>query len=151
MNSNNCLEKLSINNTEHWGCPKNLIKSSGLNLLILAGCFIPPVLAYALSGSDNIMPNNQAVLFLVPMSISFILLPFTGVIRRAIYAKPLLTLLVVFWPLAIFGAIEKTTNPDFDVKKDLLFSIVLWITELTFTWFLPTMGSLLLIMTILNI
>ena len=133
------------------GCTPTLIKNVWLGLLIFAGCIIPPILGYVVSGPSHIMPNSQAAIFLIPMSVSFILLPFTGIIRKIIYAVPLLTMLIIFWPLALFGIVEKVKDSQFDVKNVGFFSLILWIVDIIVGWFLVGIGALILVMTVLTI
>lgn len=133
------------------GCTPTLIKNIWLRLLIIAGCITPPILGYVLSGPSHIMPNSQAALFLIPMSVSLMLLPFTGMIRKIIYAVPLLTMLIIFWPLALYGIVKKIRDPRFDIKNVGFFSIILWIADIIFGWFPVGSGALILVMAILTI
>lgn len=132
------------------------IKNTWLGILIVAGCIVPPILGYMLgTGPDHHMPNKQAALFLIPMSISFVLLPFTGILRKILYAIPLpIILLVTFWPLFILWIIEKIRNPQADLKKHSIFSMWLWVLDAILSvavgWLLVGIGTLMLTMTVVT-
>jgi hypothetical protein len=132
------------------------IKNKWICALIFIGCIIPPVVAYFLgTGSEHYMPNKLAAFFLIPMSVSLILLPFTGLPRKILYAIPI-PIILMFTSLSLFTSwvSEKIKNPQDEPKHPFL-AMILYAFDLTvsviFGWLLIGVGTLILIMTIATI
>lgn len=144
-------EKMQLD-METRACVPVLIQKNIWKWLIIIGCIVPPALMVLLSDKSGSMPNSVAIFFLVPMTISLILLPFTGLIRKLIYAIPLpIILLFVFWPLVIYWIYEKFQNPQADLRKLWIFSILLWVFDLFFGWMLIAISALVLFLSIVGI
>lgn len=129
------------------GCPPIYIKNPTLAVIATIGMLLPLPLALYLSKDTNfIMPNWQGYPFILCMSLSMIAFGLTGIIRKILYAYPLITTLIFLWPLGLFLIIEKFRNPDFDYKEIKLLAVMLWIFELIFSWFIIGIGGLLLVL-----
>lgn len=123
------------------GCTPILIKNKWFGLLIIIGCVISPLYGYLAN-------NSKAGLYLIPMSVSFILLPFTGLIRKIIYAIPLSDIMPAPLYQIQVKSIDKT-DPNW--KSRGIFFLFPWMIEIFTDWLIFGVGVLVLIAAILYI
>lgn len=132
------------------GCAKVKIESKKVSLLILALCIIPPLFTWLFM--PNQFPNWLAAIIFIPMTISMVLLPFTGWVRKIIYAIPTtILLLLVFWPLTVYYVIKKMSNPGVEVWKQGIVAWVPWILEVIADWMLVGVGAMMTVFFIVGI
>ena len=110
-----------------------LIKNSWIGVLTLILCVIPLPLLYFLSPNPENISNKFAALFTIPMFIAIILLPFTGILRKILYA--------IFRP----GNLNKQ-----DPFHMLLYSFDV-LLAIAVGWVMVGMGFLMLILTLATI